>query len=99
MVAVENVIQLQGLVLLAVTLVLLSVKIFALVTALGFSPQHYQAADKLTKPAWVAILGLGVAANVLLLGNPIGLLNLAFTIAAFVYLADVRPALRGLHQR
>ena len=27
------------------------------------------------------------------------LINLAFTIAAFVYLADVRPALRSLHQR
>ncbi|MGH3346570.1 MAG: DUF2516 family protein [Nocardioides sp.] len=95
----ENVIGLQGMVLLVVTLTLLGIKIFALVTALGFSPQHYQAADKLTKPAWVAILGLGVAANVLLLGDPIGLLNLAFTIATFVYLADVRPALRGLHQR
>lgn len=99
MVAVENVFQLQGMILLAVTLALLGIKIFALVTALGFSPQHYEAAGKLTKPAWVAILGLGVAANVILLGSPIGLINLAFTIATFVYLADVRPALKGLHQR
>lgn len=98
-VAVGNVFAIQGTVLLAVTLALLAVKIFALVTSLGFSPQHYEAADKLTKPAWVAILGLGVAANVVLIGSPIGFLNLAFTIAAFVYLADVRPALRGLHQR
>ncbi len=35
----------------------------------------------------------------LLPGSPLGLINLAFTIAAFVFLADVRPALRGLHQR
>ena len=92
-------IALQGMILLVITVVLLGVKIFALVTALGFSPQHYEAAGKLTKPAWVAILGLAVAANVILIGSPIGLVNLAFTIATFVYLADVRPALQGLHQR
>ena len=63
-----------------------------------FSPDHYRAADKLTKPAWVAILGIGAAAQVLM-PDVRSLINLAFTIAAFVYLADVRPALRGLHQR
>ena len=92
-------IALQGMILLVITVVLLGIKIFALVTALGFTPQHYEAAGKLTKPAWVAILGLAVAANVILLGSPIGLVNLAFTIATFVYLADVCPALQGLHQR
>jgi hypothetical protein len=64
-----------------------------------FTPEHYRAADKLTKPAWVAILGLGVAANLLLAGSPMNLINLAFTIAAFVYLADVRPALSSLTRR
>jgi hypothetical protein len=97
--AVNNVIGIEGWILLVVTLALLAIKIFALVTSLGFSPQHYTAADKLTKQAWVAILGLGVLANMLFLSNPIGLLNIAFTIATFVYLADVRPALKGLHQR
>ena len=92
-------IALQGMILLVITVVLLGIKIFALVTALGFTPQHYEAAGKLTKPAWVAILALAVAANVILVGSPIGLVNLAFTIATFVYLADVRPALQGLHQR
>ena len=94
-----DVFQIEGLVFLAVSLLLLAVKIFALVTSLMFTPDHYRAADKLTKPAWVAILGLGVAAAVLLPGSPLGLINLAFMIAAFVYLADVRPAMRGLHQR
>lgn len=85
--------------MLVVALVLLAVKIFALVTSLMFSPEHYRAADKLTKQAWVAILGLGVVAAVLLPSSPLGLLNLAFTIAALVYLADVRPAIKSLHQR
>jgi hypothetical protein len=95
---VPNIFQIEGSVFLVVSLVLLAVKIFALVTALMFSPDHYRAADKLTKPAWVAILGIGAAAQVLM-PDVRSLINLAFTIAAFVYRADVRPALRGLHQR
>lgn len=94
-----NVFELEGTILLIVTLVLLAVKIFALVTSLMYSPEHYRAADKLSKQAWVAILGLGVVANLLLAGSPMNLLNLAFTIAALVFLADVRPALAGLRQR
>ena len=93
-----NVFQLEGTVFLVVNLALLAIKIFALVTSLMFTPDHYRAADKLTKPAWCAILGIGVAAQILLAGSG-GLINLAFTIAAFVYLVDVRPALRGLRQR
>ena len=95
---VPHVFQLEGGLLLVVSLVLLALKIYALVTALMFSPDHYRAADKLTKPAWVAILGIGVAAQVLM-PDVRNLINLAFTIAVFVYLADVRPALRGLRQR
>jgi hypothetical protein len=97
---VLNVFQLEGLFYLAVEFILLGVKIFALVSCLTFSADSYTAAGKLTKPAWGAILGLGLVLQILLVGaSPINLLNLAFTIAAFVYLADVRPALRGLHRR
>ena len=82
-----------------VELVLVAVKVFAFVSSLLWSSQHYTAAGKLTKPAWTIILGLGLAVQVLLGGGPIGLLNLAFTIAAFVYLADVRPAMANLTRR
>ena len=84
--------------MLLVYLLLLAVKIFALVNALLFSAESYHAADKMTKAAWGVILGLGVACHVVL-GSPIGFVNLAFTIAAFVYLADVRPALASLTRR
>jgi hypothetical protein len=96
---VPNVFQIEGTIMLVVSLAVLGVKIFALVTSLMFSPEHYRAADKLTKQAWVAILGLGVVAAVLMPSSPLNLLNLAFVIAALVYLADVRPALKGLYQR
>lgn len=84
---------------LGILAVLIAVKAFALVSSLGFSGEAYTAGDKLSKPAWVAILGLGLAAQLLLLGNPLSLIHLAFTIAAFVYLADVRPALAELTRR
>lgn len=86
-------------VLLIVELVLLVVKVFAFVNSLMWSAEAYSAANKLTKPAWTIILGLGVAVHLVFGGGPISLLNLVFTIAAFVYLADVRPALANLTRR
>lgn len=83
---------------LVVAFVLLVVKIFAFVNSLMPSNEEYEAAGKLTKTAWTLILGLGVVVQ-LLLGGPLGLLNIVFTIAAFVYLADVRPAIAGLRRR
>ena len=95
-----NVFALEGRVLLLVTLILLVVKIFAFVNSLMFSAESYRAAGKLTKPAWALILGLGLALQVLLINaSPINLIGLVFTIAALVYLADVRPALASLTRR
>jgi hypothetical protein len=79
--------------------VLLAVKIYAFVSSLMFSVESYEAAGKLTKPSWTILLGLGVALQVLFLSNPIGIFNLIFTIAAIVYLVDVRPAMAGLRRR
>jgi len=92
-----NVLQAEGWVMLLVFFVLLAVKIFAFGSSLLYSGEAYGAAGKLTKPAWCIILGLGVALQ--LIGSPIGFLSIAFTIAAFVYLADVRPALSALTRR
>ena len=84
--------------MLLVELVLLVVKLFAFINSLLYSAEAYNAANKLTKPAWTIILGLGLVVQ-LVLGGPLGIVNLAFTIAAFVYLADVRPALASLTRR
>jgi len=96
---VPNVFDIQGAVLLVAIVVMLGVKIFAFVSSLMYSAESYEAANKLTKPAWCAILGVGMAAALVFVGSPLGLINLAFTIAAFVYLADVRPALASLSRR
>ncbi|MDP3894422.1 DUF2516 family protein [Nocardioides sp.] len=95
-----DVLMIEGYISLAVVLGLLLVKVFAFANAMMFPGEAYAAADKLTKPAWAAILGLGVATHVIFLGaGPISLLNIVFTIAAFVYLADVRPALASVTRR
>jgi hypothetical protein len=82
---------------LVVFFVLLVVKLYAFGSALSYSGRAYEAANKLTKPAWCIILGLAVALTFV----PVGGLTLSLvgTIAAFVYLADVRPALAGLTRR
>ena len=92
-----DVFQVEGTVMLVVFFVLLAVKIYAFGSSLFFSGEAYNAAGKLTKPAWCIILGIGVVLQ--LIGSPIGILSIAFTIAAFVYLADVRPALANLTRR
>jgi hypothetical protein len=93
----SGVFQLESTVGLIVTFALLAVKIFAFGSALLYSSASYEAAGKLTKVAWCVILGLGVALTFI----PVGGLTLSIvaTIAAFVYLADVRPALAGLTRR
>lgn len=88
----------QDWIALTLTLGLLLVKAFALLDAVRRPPEVFVAADKQTKNLWLLLLGLAVAADVLL-GGPFGLINLLGTVAALVYLADVRPAVRGLTPR
>jgi hypothetical protein len=94
-----NVFAFENGITLAILLVLIAVKAFAFISSLTFSGEAYSAGNKLTKPAWVGILGVGLAAQLLLMGSPLSLIHLAFTIAALVYLADVRPALAELTRR
>ena len=93
-----HVLQAEANILLLVELALLVVKLFAFVNSLMYSAEAYDAANKLTKPAWTIILGLGLVVQVVF-GGPLGIINLVFTVAAFVYLADVRPALASLTRR
>lgn len=79
-------------------LVLGAVKAWALVDALLRPAAAFPAADKLTKAAWLWILGLSLATH-LVFASPLGLLSIAGTIAAIVYLLDVRPAVASLTRR
>jgi hypothetical protein len=85
---------LLGLLFLALVLV----KGWALVDALMRPGQAFPAVDKLTKAAWLWILGLGLVAH-LVFASPLSLLSIAGTIGAFVYLLDVRPAVASVTRR
>ncbi|MGH8960457.1 MAG: DUF2516 family protein [Jatrophihabitantaceae bacterium] len=56
----------------------------------------FPAVDKLTKPAWLAILLLAGLFGTWLSPSPIGPVSLISAIVAAVYLADVRPAVREI---
>ncbi len=89
----------ESMTMLVIEIVLLAVKIYAFVTALRFSDEAYRAAGKLNKAAWTIILGLGAAAQLVLAGAPLNLINLAKTVSSLVYLDDVKPALSSLTRR
>jgi hypothetical protein len=86
---------LPSLIMAAVSLAMFVAQAFAFVDAVSHRPDAYVAADKLTKKAWLIILGLGVAAH-MLFWSPLSLFNLMGIVAAIVYIVDVRPALRSL---
>ena len=77
---------------------LMAVKVWAFIDALIRTSEAYVAAGKLTKPAWLLILGLTVVSS-LLWSSPLGLLSIIGTVAAFVYLLDVKPALVSVTRR
>ena len=79
-------------------LVLLAVKIWAFVDALMRPAAAYVAADKMTKNAWLLILGLTVA-TALVWPRPMGLFSIIGIVAAFVYILDAKPALAEVTRR
>jgi hypothetical protein len=78
--------------LLLVGLGVLVLKVWALVDCATRPADAFELHGKLSKVAWLVILLLAV----LLSGTGvIGIFGLAGTIAAIVYLVDVRPAVSG----
>ena len=74
---------------------LILLRVWALLDCITRQAAAFPAADKLTKPSWVAIL---VLANVLgyFGGPPTYPISLITVVVAAVYLADVRPAVREI---
>jgi hypothetical protein len=87
-----------GLILSLVTLVVFVMQAWAFIDAVSRRPDAFVAADKLTKQAWLIILGLALAAH-MLIWNPLSFLNLIGAVAGIVYLVDARPALRAVTGR
>ena len=96
--AVLDLFAFQSGLMLVASLAMFVVQAWAFIDAVSHRPEAYVAADKLTKPAWLIILGIALAAH-MLIWSPMSFLNLIGTVAAIVYVVDVRPALRALSRR
>jgi hypothetical protein len=97
--------NLDNYVLLALWLIGIPVGLFAFVHALMQRSDAYTAADKLTKPVWCAITGVGAAIMILpdlLSGGwpagPASFLWLVGVIAVLIYIVDVRPRIVEIQQ-
>jgi hypothetical protein len=79
----------QAILSLALSAALFGTKIFALVDCVARDKAAFQRADTLAKGGWIIILVVAVLVHVWD-WSPLGLLNLAGTLAALVYLAQLR---------
>ena len=75
-----------------VSLAVLVLQGWALIDCVIRPTKAFEAAGKLTKPAWLAITAVALGAG--LLFGPLGIFGLAAIVASIVYLVDVRPAVR-----
>ncbi len=89
----------EGLVTFSLWWALLGVKAFAAGDALIRKDAFFVAAEKQNKAFWLLILVVFLALHVILQGDPLNILSLIGTVAALVYLADVRPILRSMQHR
>jgi len=80
--------------LAAISFAVLILHVWALVDCLTRPANAFEAAGKLTKPAWLAITAIALGLG--LLSNPLGLFGLAAIVASIVYLVDVRPAVKEI---
>ncbi len=78
-------------------LVLLVVKGFALCDAVLRRGEFFLAADKQNKVFWLLLLGVFLLLHLFFAGSV--LFNMIGTVAAIVYLVDVRPTLQSMQQR
>ncbi|GAB3077033.1 MULTISPECIES: DUF2516 family protein [unclassified Phycicoccus] len=90
--------SLQAVVTLLLSLLAFAAEVFALVDGLRYRPEVYLAAGKRTKKFWTIVLGVAVVLGFVSIGGGgrIFSIGLIAFVAAAIYLADVRPALRSM---
>ena len=76
------------------SLAIVVLQAWALIDCVTRPTNAFEAAGKLTKPAWLAITAIALVVG--LVFGPLGILGLAGIVASIVYLVDVRPAIREI---
>ena len=82
--------SLQGNLSLILGVVLFAVKAFALVDCVARDQAQFSYRDTLPKNTWLVILVLAVIGHIISNFSPLGLFSLLGTVAALVYLAQLR---------
>lgn len=90
---------LQWLIALVFGVGVLVLAVFGFVDALRHRPDAFTAAGKRTKNFWLVVLGIAVALSFYTVLSPFSLPWIVAVVAAGVYAADVRPALRRVMGR
>lgn len=72
----------------------LALQAWAVIDCMVRPTPAFTAAEKLTKPAWLAITVAALAAGYFF--DRIGIFGLLSMVASVVYLVDVRPAVRAM---
>lgn len=75
---------------------LIVLRLWALADCVTRRAPAFPAVDKLSKPAWVAILLVAGLFGTFLSVSPLYPISLISVVVAAVYLADVRPAVREI---
>lgn len=88
--------SIQNLVMVVLGSIALIVEGFAFIDAVRHRDEVYRAAGKRTKQFWLIVTGAGLAVGFVTWPGVLGILGIAAFVAAAVYLADVRPALRQI---
>ena len=83
-----------GTLMLVIILAALALGIFDFVDAAMRPAEAFVAAGKLTKPAWLVIVGISTV--VIWFFGIISFLGIPAVVALLVYLVDVRPAVRAV---
>ena len=74
---------------------LIALRVWALLDCATRKASAFPAADKLTKPAWLLIIGVSGLLGTFV-SPPLWPISLISVVIAAVYLADVRPAVREI---
>ncbi len=92
----QTVVSIQLFIGIALSIGAFALELYAFVDAARARAAAFPVIGRLSKPIWLAILGVAMAFAILSFGNPVGLVSLLGAAAAIFYLVDTRPKLREI---
>ncbi|GGK77014.1 DUF2516 family protein [Ornithinimicrobium pekingense] len=89
----------QDLLQVAIGVAVLAMMLWALLDCARTRPDAFVAAGKRTKTFWLVLTGVATVIGFIFVFSPFNIFNLVAVVAAGVYHADVKPALKAVQGR